>query len=294
MFNDCSIMIIGAKEHVMDIFKLELDADTQAEICRIFSASTNDAYVNKAKIPFDGSYKPHEDEILFIDNFQLRDEIKDAIRNPLGVASYSAENDEFPEIRAVFAGKREEVEENEKFTAVFQKFRKEQYISPAKWFNLFFDNNTFIEEKRFGIGISDNIDCLLDGTELQFSSYFFARQVFDLNDYYRSATDQEVRNFASNDKLDVEDTALFTELANSWIRRKIALINDSRVLEEFSAVKIKTLAKTIGIDISVKNKKIIIPSEKDKLKIILGFLDEEAYRGLFSQVTYLANSKRKV
>lgn len=33
---------------------------------------------------------------------------------------------------------------------------------------------------------------------------------------------------------------------------------------------------------------------KEQIKVILGFLDEEAYRGPFSQITYLANSKRKV
>lgn len=42
----------------------------------------------------------------------------------------------------------------------------------------------------------------------------------------------------------------------------------------------------------VSARKIIIPDDKEKVKVILDFLDEEAYKGPFSQKTYLANSKR--
>ena len=37
-----------------------------------------------------------------------------------------------------------------------------------------------------------------------------------------------------------------------------------------------------------------VKNDKEKIKIILGFLDEEAYKGPFSQKTFLANSKRQV
>ena len=44
----------------------------------------------------------------------------------------------------------------------------------------------------------------------------------------------------------------------------------------------------------MKEEKIVIPNDKEQIKLILGFLDEEAYKGPFSQITFLANSKRKV
>ena len=75
---------------------------------------------------------------------------------------------------------------------------------------------------------------------------------------------------------------------------KIAMINDSQVLDNYSAKEIKSRAKLVGVDIDVKDKKIVIPNDKEKIKIILGFLDEEAYKGPFSQKTFLANSKRQV
>jgi hypothetical protein len=83
-------------------------------------------------------------------------------------------------------------------------------------------------------------------------------------------------------------------MANTWVRRKIALINDSGVLDNYSPDNIQSLASNEGITISVDNNKIVLPMERELLKGILGFLDEEAYRGPFSQETFLANSKRKI
>lgn len=293
MFEHSAVMVLKVVDKEVEVCKLELEAETQTAICSAFSNAVEDLIADKEKVMFDGSYKPHEDEFLAIGNFQLQDDIKDAVRNPIGVVAYQKVNEKFPEIKAIFVGQREEIGEAEKFTVAFQRFRKDQYIS-TKWYNLFFEDDTFFHEKRFGISISDSADCYFTDGELQFISYFFARQVFDLSEYYRSATDHEVQSFSANDKLSIENPTVFQNMANSWIRRKIAMISDSGVLENYTASKIKSLAKAAGIEITVDNKKVVIPSDKEKVKIILGFLDEEAYKGPFSQTTYLANSKRKI
>lgn len=292
MFENSSVMIIGSNEP-LEIFRLELDFETQSCVCEAFAQAALELDTNKSKVIFDGRYKPLEDECLYIENFRLPDEIKDAIRNPIGVSKYEKKNGNFPEIKAILVGERIELNDEEKFIVAFQKFRKEQHIS-AKAFNLFFDQNTFRREKNYGISISENIDCLFSESELWFTSFYYARQIFDLSEYYRSATDQEVESFTSSERLDVENPETFKGMANTWIRRKIAMINDSEVLVKYTAKKIKGLAKATGIEIIVENQRIVIPNDKEKVKIILGFLDEEAYKGPFSQNTYLANSKRRV
>lgn len=224
MFGNCSIIIIANGSHVDELYRLEVDADTQKEICLSFDSAVDDLISEKTKISFDGSYKPHNDEFLAIENFRLSDAIKDAIRDPLGVPAYKKENDEFYEIKAIFVGKRIETEDTERFQVAFQRFRKEQYIT-TNWVNLFFTRDTFRREKNFGISISDTADCYYTEGELQFSSFYFARQIFDLSEYYRSATDQEVQSFTTSDKLSFEDTEAFKNTANTWIRRKIAMIN---------------------------------------------------------------------
>lgn len=104
-----------------------------------------------------------------------------------------------------------------------------------------------------------------------------------MSDYYRSATDVEVDSFAKSEKLSIEDSVAFRGMANTWIRRKIAMINDSQVLVNYTASEIKMLAAESGIDIDIKEEAIVIPNDKEKVKVILGFLDEAAYKGPFSQ-----------
>ena len=293
MFENCSIIIIANGVHLDELYRLEVDEKTQKEICISFDHAVNDLISKKTKISFDGRYKPNNDEFLAIENFQLSDEIKDEIRDPLGVSAYTKENGEFYDIKAIFVGRRIETENTERFQVAFQRFRKEQYLA-TRPVNLFFTKDTFRREKNFGISISDTVDCFYTEGELQFSSFYFARQIFDLSEYYRSATDQEVQSFTSNGILSFEDTKVFKEMADTWIRRKIAMINDSEVLLNYKASEIEKLAKDSGITIEIKSEKIVIPNDKEQIKVILGFLDEEAYKGPFSQNTFLANSKRKI
>lgn len=292
MFKNCSIMVIRADDP-SQILRLEVDEKTQRSICKTFATAVVDLVDDKTGVPFDGSYKPNDDEFLSVEGFMLPDEIKDAIRNPVGTTAYKKEEEGFPEIKAIFVGECIRRNGTETFKVAFQRFRKEQYIS-TRGFNLYFANNTFRCERNFGINISDRIDCYYTERELQFSSFFFARQVFDLTQFYRSALDPEVDQFASNELLSVQDPQEFKNMANTWIRRKIAMINDSGVLVNNSAAQIRRLAKSAGIEITVDSKKIVIPSDKEQLKIVLGFLDEEVYKGPFSKATLLANSKRRI
>lgn len=293
LFQNCSVFVLAGGAHTNEIFRIDVDADTQAAICYSFSEAKDKLTADKERIVFDGSYKPNEDEFLAIENFKIIDEIKDAIRDPLGTTAYQKQEGDFPEIKAVFVGERTEDDNSERFNIAFQRFRKEQYIS-TRWYNLFFNNDTFFRQNSFGISISDSIDCFYTNGELQFVSFFFARQVFDLGEYYRSATDGEVTSFASNANLEIEDTDAFGRMADTWIRRKIAMINDSKVLDEYTAADIVQRAAEVGVSITTSGSRIVLPNDKKQVKVILGFLDEEAYKGPFSQNTYLANSKRQV
>ena len=42
----------------------------------------------------------------------------------------------------------------------------------------------------------------------------------------------------------------------------------------------------------IQDKKIVIPADKERALEVLAFLDEEAYRGPFSNDLLIANSKR--
>ena len=298
MFIDSSVFVLAVDGK---IYKLEVEREAQQAICDTFASSVESMTNGKTAHDFEVNYKPEDDEILRIENFLLPDTIKDAIRNPIGVDSYKKDPDVrddgdedylgFPEIKAIFVGERIQDENGEHFNIGFQRYRKEQNLI-ALPFRFFYSNDTFKQEKHFGIGITYNLDCYYTGGELLFASFYFARQVFDLREYYRSASDSEVEDFKKNGALYFENADLFGSMANTYVRRKIAMINDSGILEKFSAKQIKSIANSADIDIKVQSKKVVIPADKDGAMEVLAFLDEEVYRGPFSKALLIANSKR--
>ena len=147
MFEQCSIMVMCADEQ-QAIKRLEIDKETQNIVCQYFANAVNELTADKERIEFDGSYKPERDEVLYISNFQFSDDIKDAIRNPLGVDAFEKVGGNYPLIKSVFVGYCTEEGDAEKFYIAFQRFRKEQYISTQN-INLFWASNTFRREKEF-------------------------------------------------------------------------------------------------------------------------------------------------
>ena len=86
-------------ENKVSTKKFETDNNTVISIKEILSVDTEKYKANSAI--FDGFYKPDEDESLKIENFDLPDEIKEAINNPLrGEKIIATDND--LNIRAVF------------------------------------------------------------------------------------------------------------------------------------------------------------------------------------------------
>ncbi len=51
-------------------------------------------------------------------------------------------------------------------------------------------------------------------------------------------------------------------------------------------------SRTVCADITTEDKKVETSDDKEKIKIILGFFDEETYKGPFLQRTFWANPKR--
>lgn len=289
MFENAAVMVLLQDRSELEICKLETDRKTQKVICQSFADAYDRMMAEREQILFDGNYKPEEDEIFYIPDYRLDEWIEDAVKRPAGSLSFIPDDSNKDRIKAIFVG---EVSKG-KVTIAFQKFKKEQYIN-VKGINLFFDRETFVQEKRFGMSISEEVDCIFESGNLLFRSFFMARQIFDLSDYYREATEKEVLQFARLKKVELEEEGAFMGQADSRVRRKIASILDSGVLENYSAQTIQRIGRNTGIAVKVKNKRIVIPADKKEMKIILGFLDEEVYKGVFSSAVYIANSKRFV
>ena len=290
MFENSSLFIIEKKEEKnLKIFRLKLSEKIQNSINRMLTSYINKNYNNKDEIEFDGSYKPEENELLYINGYVLEEKIKAAVREPLGVKELNDINYNFENINTIFIGEYN----NGEYTIGFQKFKKEQFISNNK-INLFFDKTTFIKEERNGISIAENFDCVYTNNCLKFTSFFYARQIFNLSEYYRIATNDDVNELTNDKTLLFENKEKFKDSINDWTRRRIASILDSKVLKDYKAKEIKKIGQNVGISIKIEKDKIVIPSDKKELKDLFSFLDESIYKGYFTNNIYSTNSKHKV
>lgn len=268
---------------------IETTNDTLVGVEEILNIDTERYKSNS--IIFDGSYKPDEDESLKIENFDLSDEIQEAINNPLGVDKLVANDGNELNIRAIFLTLSDD-SENEKI--VFQRTQKRQLLLGGR-ITLFWSNDTFISTQKPGVVITDSIDAYYENGTLYFKSYYWANQIFNLNKYYRQATDDDIRDFCQNNCFYVDDLDALVSASNNWTRKKIAYILDTGVLEKNTTDYILQEANNLGLKFETNEEnKIVFPADLKSQKELLSYLADEIYKGRLSDDVYLTNSKRSL
>ncbi len=291
MFTNCSLFGIISESEGEFIRRIVVDYPTQQRINQHFSGIIESSGIlSKVKVLFDGRYKPESSEILVIEDYNIKSEIKDAIKSPIAEDTLDNVTLDVPNLKAVFIGNTIEAE----LVIVMQLIQKSQHLT-SEGFKLFQRGGTFESIGESGFTLTNRIDAAYVGSSLIFSSYYLARQIFDLGEYYRSATDHDIDEFINDAKIEVEDGESFAENTDSWVRRKIALIKDSKVMEINTVSSICEIAGEYNVSIPIKQvdgiKKIVMPKDKKELKEVLKFLDEDIYKGPLTNKTYETNSK---
>ncbi len=244
------------------------------------------------EIPFDGKYKPDPGEVLVISNFDDIDGLADAVANPLSVPEVTPTPDAFEKIKALFSGY---VDQNGVVTVLIQHFDKKRVIS-TNGLSIFHSSNVYKKIEGIGLTIDSKLTAIIRSENLKFHSFHLLRQMFDVSEYYKEATDGDINQFASMACLMVADSAQLVEISDTWVRRKIWLISQSQILDRVPMAEIKAVATEFHIDFTTTMddgvEKLVIPTDKKQLKTILRFLDEDYYKSPLLANYYLANSKR--
>jgi hypothetical protein len=277
------------------ILRFPLTAALQTEIDALFrqQLAAFEADVVET-IPFDGRYVPDEGERLKIERFADGDPLVAAVANPLAVQTFDPAVHTLESISALFAG-IDANDANDSHTAprvLIQHFERRRLIS-TRGVAMFFSGNTFRRISDQGLTLDTRLLAVLDNGTLLFQSFYFLRQVFDMSGYYREATNDEVKAFATHPKLAVADLAGFVASAGPVIRKKISTISQSGILDHNTTEQIVATAQAFDVPIHVdEHNRIVVPSNKAQLRRLLQFLDEDYYKSPLSQTLFISNSKR--
>ena len=275
------------KEHNQTVIKrIPLSQDIQVAISNFYSDGVNDLIVNKELIEFNGNFKPDGDQVFYIDNYPLDAEIVNSINNPLAYDVLNVENFE-GNIFAVYT----HLVLNGTPYYLFQHFDTRKIIS-NRGISLFYSQDTYTDIDRRGISISGNLTAVFTNNQLFFNSYFNTKKIFNLSDYYQEATAADINAFKANALFSIENNDDFDLHLNSTIRKKIKSIQLSGVLNGINVQNIIALAVDFGINLtSDENDRLNIPNDKNSIRDLLRFLDEDYFITPITSTRCMTNSK---
>ncbi len=296
------ILVLCTLRGKYSIYKLKMDAAAKQKYVDLFNTGADKMIYDedndeKDVIPFSSTYKLGDDETFKIENFELLQCIKDAIDSSDVLDAYVPQNNQGDapngyKIKAILIGQKET---DGTYIIAGQKFSKAQILL-RKAFNLILDRDTFTEPKdKFSISASEEVDCVFTGADLLFVNYTSANKVFDLSDYYRAATEDEVLQFKSSELFNIVDDDIFMKnVKGVTVRKKIARILDMGTLSACPMQDLQAKSIEVGVQLQIVDDKIVFPSKKAELKNLLAFLAEEMYKGIITNTPYFTNSSRAI
>lgn len=270
------------------VLRFPLSAALQADIESIFRNQRNSFLAGIVQtIEFDGRYRPEEGELLLIKDFVDPDALSKIIADPIAVEQFDPKVHSLESVKAIFAGCPDGSGQ-----VLIQLFEKRRLIA-TKSVAIFFSGNTFERMSDTGLTLDTKLLAVLDGKDLKFQSFHFLRRVFDVDDYFKEATAAEVKSFAVHPVLSTANAAAFESAASSTVRRKIAFILQSGILDKHPVAAIVATAGTFKVTIqTTQDGKIVLPESPSELRKLLRFLDEDYYESPLTQTQYVSNSKR--
>jgi hypothetical protein len=274
------------------IVKFDLSSDVQNDLTTYIKAQEASFDQHQEEIVFDGKYKPDEGEVLYIESYDDLDGLESTIKNPTSMDLVDPTEDFFHEIKALFTGY---TLSDGSVKILLQNFDRRRIIS-TNGLSIFHSANVYKKIEGIGLTIDYKLTATLEGGKLKFFSFHNARQIFDLSEYYKEATDDDVIEFSDLEMIKVESKDQLIEMSDSWVRRKISLIQQSGILQNVPINEMKAVAIEFSIPFNTvaeySGELITIPDNKSDLKKLLRFLDEDYYKSPLSKTKFITNSKR--
>lgn len=254
--------------------------------------SQYEAFVDQIdEIDFNVGYQPEEHERFRLSDYQLPEWIaQESSQTIVNLDTINGNEASLDSIKGTVAFARNDQGEE---LVLFQNFTPSQVIRPSKF--LFLEAGTYKSTKRPGLTLGNRLSAVYQRAEckLLFHTFRIVNTFLPLSDFYKEASEQEIREVLEHERLAVEDPDTLAIGANQWYRTRFAMLKDSGVLDQFSAKQIKSRSKGYDISIRISNGKIVFPSDKPSAKKLLQFLNEELFRGPITKKLYETNSKRQ-
>lgn len=265
--------------------RLRIETSTMDEIIQMIEEQKGKFISDDmTEILFEGDYKPNEDEVFTIP--MTLDDDFDAIPDNIQEIQELC----LPDDRIKILGFYKDGD------YCFQCFQN-RYVLTKNRMVISFSGETY---KKFSddkaLMINDDIHALYHEGKLYFKKFNFAKQIFDLTQFYTEATNNDIDSTIGNDLFLGSDCEWMKANSDTVMRKLIKSINDSGVMGDIhpDSKEFKRWLTKANINPNIiQNGHIVLPQNKKQCKQVLAFLNEDIYEGIFSHNIFKSNSKHR-
>lgn len=248
-----------------------------------------------SRVRFDALYHVQSDELFIIHNFAMMPELLEAAKHPRRAIPLRLDQSTPPKIQAIVAATYDP--NTDAATMYFQVFTATRLLRQG--LTILLQQDTFQKVDDAGLTLDSKLAAAYANGNLLFRSYQVTNRFLDLTNYFKEATDREVEEVLSHERIFVADSKQVIALLDTTMRKRFTAVKASDVLNVVSPRKIRDTAGGFGLSISVcrneyNHDAIEFPIDKKAMKELLTFLNEGYYHGELTGDPYVTNSRRKL
>lgn len=242
------------------------------------------------QVPYDPGYHPEPGEVFRVSGFKLPSRLRGLGLSSPTLPAVDERTLESERVRALVAA-GEGMDRGP--LILFQAIDARQVLR-REGFTFLLSERVFRKNDRAGLVVRDALDAVFEGSNLYFCSEYVVRRFLDLRALFEEATNQELERFFAEDLFHSFDSRQLHALSDQWVRRKVKILHEGRVLERLVLEDLLHHAARFSVKVSVREGRLVLPRTKKELKVLLRLLDEDFLESTLSQTRYLANSKRRL
>ena len=156
------------------------------------------------------------------------------------------------------------------------------------------EGGTYTRLEGPGFQLGNKLVCIIEDGLIKFRSLHSLGRVIDTSRIFRAATDGEIAAFADTyaDLFEVDDVDRFVDRSSRNARKYMASLASSGVLQEHTAASLRDASEPTGLTITVRNDRVVMPSNGGEITELMRFLNDGRYVGPVSHQAFITNSRR--
>ncbi|NQD93986.1 DUF4868 domain-containing protein [Pseudomonas sp. CrR25] len=274
--------------------RIPLVAELQAMLTEKWQSQMDDFLLEAQEIDFNPGYTPETHERFYLEEFELPEvvaaEHSGSVRHLEPINMQGAEPSQ---IKAILGFARQD---DGSEILLIQSFSKSHIINPGQF--LFLTRNIFESSEAPALSLNNQLTAVYYQAQkkLLFRNYRAANAIFNLVDFYKEATEEDIKEILAHEKLAPVSVDALAKGASQWFCKRFAFLKDSKILDQYAVAQIIRRSNgydlDIQIDLTAGQDRIVFPADKAPAKKLLQFLNEELFRGAITERLFETNSKR--